>query len=79
MQIFCFVYLLDNVCVLNLNLLQVLGRSDLFLRLEIIKKSISVGMLFMCCAVRSNGYMHYEIDLCPDCCIYKYLLYWEII
>ncbi len=49
MQIFCFVYLLDNVCVLNLNLLQVLGRSDLFLRLEIIKKSISVGMLL--CAV----------------------------
>ncbi len=49
MQIFCFVYLLDNVCILNLNLLQVLGRSDLFLRLEIIKKSISVGMLL--CAV----------------------------
>ncbi len=35
----------DHISVINLNLLQVLGRSDLFLRLEIIKKTISIGML----------------------------------
>lgn len=44
---------------INLNLLQVKGRSDLFLRLEIVKKSIGVlvlvlsiplGLLFMCYA-----------------------------
>lgn len=31
----------------NLNLLQAVGRSDLFLRLEIIKKTISVGILLI--------------------------------
>lgn len=36
----------DHICVINLNLLMVKGRSDLFLRLEIIKKSISLIMLF---------------------------------
>lgn len=32
---------------INLNLLQAVGRSDLFLRLEIIKKSISIGILLI--------------------------------
>ena len=36
----------DHICVINLNLLMVKGRSDLFLRLEIIKKSLSLMMLF---------------------------------
>ena len=36
----------DHICAINLNLLMVKGRSDLFLRLEIIKKSISLAMLF---------------------------------
>ncbi len=35
----------DPIYNINLNLLQVLGRSDLYLRLEIIKKTISVAML----------------------------------
>ena len=35
----------DHVCSLNLTLLTVKGRSDLFLRLEVIKKTISVAML----------------------------------
>ena len=37
-QILCFSYALWHIQVINLNLLQVKGRSDLFLRLEIIKK-----------------------------------------
>lgn len=39
-QILCFSYALWHIQVINLNLLQVKGRSDLFLRLEIIKKLI---------------------------------------
>ncbi len=32
---------------INLNLLQAVGRSDLFLRLEIVKKTISIGILLL--------------------------------
>lgn len=42
LQIICFAGMLYPLHAINLNILQVKGRSDLFLRLEIIKKSISV-------------------------------------
>ena len=45
LQILCFGLMLDPVCGLNLNLLYVKGRSDLVLKLEIIKKSIAVVIL----------------------------------
>lgn len=45
LQVFCFAVMFDHICQLNLNLLQVKGRSDLFLRLEIIKKTISMAIL----------------------------------
>lgn len=45
-QIFVFAIVFDPICSLNLNLLQVKGRSDLFLRLEIIKKTIGCVILF---------------------------------
>ena len=53
----CFSMMWYPIHAINLNLLQVKGRSDLFLRLEIIKKIIGVsvlvvsipfGLLFMC-------------------------------
>ena len=44
-QILCFSQMWYPVHAINLNLLQVKGRSDLFLRLEIIKKVITVIML----------------------------------
>lgn len=53
----CFSMMWYPIHAINLNLLQVKGRSDLFLRLEIIKKLIGViiliisipfGLLFMC-------------------------------
>ncbi len=44
-QLFCFALMFDHLCQLNLNLLQVKGRSDLFLKLEIIKKSIAFAIL----------------------------------
>lgn len=55
----CFTMMWYPIHAINLNLLQVKGRSDLFLKLEIIKKLIGVtililsipfGLLFMCYA-----------------------------
>lgn len=45
LQIFCFALMFDHICQLNLNLLQVKGRSDLFLRLEIVKKAVAFLIL----------------------------------
>ncbi len=44
-QIFCFTYMFDHICSLNLNLLYVKGYSNLVLRLEIVKKTISIMMI----------------------------------
>ncbi len=57
LQILCFALMWYPIHGLNLNLLQVKGRSDLFLKLEIIKKIVGVsvilitfpfGVLYMC-------------------------------
>lgn len=45
LQIICFSGMLYPLHAINLNILQVKGRSDLFLKLEIIKKIIAVGPL----------------------------------
>lgn len=45
LQVFCFALMFDHICQLNLNILYVKGRSDLVLRLEVIKKTISISML----------------------------------
>ncbi|WP_320052893.1 lipopolysaccharide biosynthesis protein [uncultured Acetobacteroides sp.] len=47
LQILCFSMMWYPVHSINLNLLQVKGRSDLFLRLEIIKKIIAVLILIV--------------------------------
>lgn len=49
LQIFALTCMFDHLNSINLNLLKVKGRSDLFLRLEIFKKSISLIILF--CAI----------------------------
>ena len=46
MQILCFSFLTGSITTINLNLLYVKGRSDLVLRLEIIKKTIAFAILF---------------------------------
>lgn len=57
LSIICFSFMWTPVASLNLNLLQVKGRSDLFLKLEIIKKiwgvfilvvTVPFGLLVMC-------------------------------
>ena len=59
LQFYCLTYIFNHVTRINLNLLQVKGRSDLYLRLEIIKKSISFvlllcsapfGIICICCS-----------------------------
>lgn len=45
LQIFCFAYMFDHLCSLNLNILYVKGYSNLVLRLEVIKKTISISMI----------------------------------
>ena len=47
LQIICFAGMLYPLHAINLNILQVKGRSDLFLRLEIIKKIIAIGPLVL--------------------------------
>lgn len=47
MQILCFAACLYPLHAINLNMLQVQGRSDLFLKLEIVKKIIAVGPLLL--------------------------------
>ncbi len=47
LQIICFSMMWYPIHAINLNLLQVKGRSDLFLKLEIIKKCIGVAILFI--------------------------------
>lgn len=57
LQIICFAMMWYPIHAINLNLLQVKGRSDLFLRLEIIKKILGIsvlcitaplGLIYMC-------------------------------
>lgn len=47
LQIICFAMMWYPIHAINLNLLQVKGRSDLFLRLEIIKKILVLMMIFI--------------------------------
>ena len=47
LQILCFAYLWNCIITINLNLLNVKGRSDLVLRLEVIKKSIAFTILLI--------------------------------
>ena len=47
MQILCFAYLWDGIIRINLNLLYVTGRTDLVLKLEVIKKSVAFTILIV--------------------------------
>lgn len=66
LSLLCFGYMLYPVHAINLNLLQVKGRSDLFLRLEIIKKATGIiillitipyGIFFMCVGFSITSYL----------------------
>lgn len=46
MQLLCLAWMVNPIAMVNLNLLYVKGRTDLVLRLEIIKKTLAVAFLF---------------------------------
>lgn len=69
MQLLCFSLLPNGIILFNLNLLYVKGRSDILLRVEIIKKIIMFSIMFlsmffglkaMCCSIILNSC----IDFC---------------
>lgn len=45
LQVFCYALMFDHICAINLNLLYVKGKTNLVLRLEIIKKSLAFVIL----------------------------------
>lgn len=47
LQVFCFAYMFDHISAFNLNILYVKGYSNLVLKLEVIKKAISVSMIIV--------------------------------
>lgn len=53
LQIICFSMMWYPVHAINLNLLMVKGRSDLFFRLEVIKKNIWVGIALLYTSLRA--------------------------
>lgn len=66
LSVLCLGYMLYPIHSINLNLLQVTGRSDLFLKLEVMKKFIGVtvlllsmpyGVLVMCLGFTLNSYL----------------------
>ena len=46
LRVLCFATMWDHLSSLNLNVLYVKGKSDLVLKLEVVKKTIAVGILF---------------------------------
>lgn len=47
MQILCVGFMFNHISAINLNLLFVEGRSDLALKLEIVKKTVAISILFI--------------------------------
>jgi len=66
LQILCFSYMTEHISILNLQLLQIKGRSDLFLNLEVIKRVISIGFLLI--AIQFG-----VIAVCVGTVIYAYI------
>lgn len=71
LQLLCFAGMMYPLHALNLNILKVTGRSDLFLRLEIIKKALAVpvillgifyGIRIMIFGMILNGFVAYFLN-----------------
>ena len=56
LQMYCFIYALLPIHTTNLQVLNGVGRSDLFLKLEIIKKVVGVSILVFACFVFRDLY-----------------------
>ncbi len=73
LQMLCFVGMMYPLHALNLNMLQVSGRSDLFLKLEVIKKILAVptivigvfwGIKIMIAGMMVNNLIAYYLNSC---------------
>ena len=47
MRMFCIIYLFYPIHTANLNAIKAMGRSDIFLKLEIIKKVVGISLIFI--------------------------------
>lgn len=47
LQIFCIIYAFEPIQTTNLNVIKALGRSDIFLKLEIVKKTLGIVILLI--------------------------------
>lgn len=68
LQILCFGWMYDCLTRINLNLLYVKGRSDLVLRLEIVKKTIAFTILFVSCFMGIIG-------ICAGAAVYNFIAF----
>lgn len=68
LQILCFGWMYDCLTRINLNLLYVKGRSDLVLRLEIVKKTIAFTILFVSCFMGIIG-------ICVGAAVYNFIAF----
>lgn len=69
LQILCFCYLWNCITTINLNLLNVKGRSDLVLKLEMIKKSIAFTILFIS--------LFFDLEtICIGAAIYSFIAFY---
>ncbi|SFH98299.1 Membrane protein involved in the export of O-antigen and teichoic acid [Selenomonas ruminantium] len=75
LQVFCFSYALWPIHTANLNGIKALGRSDIFLRLEIIKKVMGLcvlvttmfyGPFVMACGTAASGLVSTAINSWPN-------------
>lgn len=66
LQILCFNYMTEHISILNLQFLQIKGRSDLYLNLEIVKRIISVSFLLI-------SFQFGVVAVCVGMVIYAYL------
>lgn len=74
-RIFCFAYALRPIYTVNLNVIKALGRSDIYLVLEIIKKvlglglllaSVSFGPLAIACSLIVEAFLSHIINCFPN-------------
>lgn len=70
LQILCFADLFTGLTQVNLNLLKVVGRSDLVLRLEVIKKTIAVIILVI------TIFLHNLILMCVGLVVYAFIAFY---
>lgn len=68
MRVFCVVYAFYPIHTANLNAIKAMGRSDLFLTLEIIKKAIGLGLIlgFMWISVEAMAYSCIISSVCSQ-------------